>query len=80
MLEEGRVPHKSNIVYLQFKLLSAHIGFGGQDGGEDDVREPERGKKPVKKMCSMRGAETEQKELREVRISSVCLDLSHSCL
>ena len=40
MLEESRVTHKPNIVYLQFKLLSTHVGFGGQDGGEDDVREP----------------------------------------
>lgn len=40
MLKECRVTHKSNIVDLQFKLLSTHIRFGGQDGGEDDVREP----------------------------------------
>lgn len=40
MLKEGRVSDKSNIVYLQLKFLSAYVRFGGQDSGEDDVREP----------------------------------------
>lgn len=31
---------KSNIVDLQLKFLAAYVRFGGQDGGEDDVREP----------------------------------------
>lgn len=34
--------HKSNIVYLQFKLLSTHIRFRSQNGGKDDIREPEK--------------------------------------
>lgn len=40
MLKEGRVSDKSNIVYLQLKFLPTYVRFGGQDGGEDDVREP----------------------------------------
>lgn len=31
---------KANIVYLQLKFLPTYVRFGGQDGGEDDVREP----------------------------------------
>lgn len=40
MLKEGRVTDKANIVYLQLKFLPAYVRFGGQNGGEDDVREP----------------------------------------
>lgn len=45
MLKESRMTHKTNIVYLQFKLFPTHFRLGGQNGGEDDVREPRRRKK-----------------------------------
>lgn len=45
MLKERRVAHESDVVYLQFKLLSTHVGFGGQDGGQDAVGEPSTGKR-----------------------------------
>lgn len=67
MLKQGGVAHKSNIVYLQFKLLPTHIRFGGQDCGEDDVREPKIGKNPNKKMCNVGRARTSQTQLRWVR-------------
>lgn len=51
MLKEGRVAHKSNIVYFQFKFLSTHIRFGGQDGGKDDIREPLKWKTRLNKKC-----------------------------
>lgn len=62
MLKESRVTHKSNIVYLQFKLLSTHVRFGGQDGGQDDVGEPKRRKNRLNKKSvqgGMRGYRTE---------------------
>lgn len=62
MLKESRVTHKSNIVYLQFKLLSTYIGFGGQDGGQDDVREPLRSRNRLNKknvQGGMKGYSTE---------------------
>lgn len=52
MLKESRVTHESNIVYLQLKLLSTHVGFGGKDGGQDDVREPLGGKKRLSERCA----------------------------
>lgn len=45
MLKKSRVTHKSNVIYLQFKLLPAHVRFGGQDGGQDDVGKPSERKK-----------------------------------
>lgn len=69
MLEEGRVTHKSNIVYLQFKLLSTHVRFGGQDGGQDDVREPLRGKNRLNKNCVQgRMRETSGDKLRVFKL------------
>lgn len=59
--------NKSNIVYLQFKLLSTHVRFGGQDGGEDDVREPLRRKNRDNKKCVLGGMRvTVQKQLGQV--------------
>lgn len=66
MLKEGRVPHKPNIVNLQFKLLSTHIGLGGQDGGQDDVRKPQKEKRKQQlseELCRV-AKETEQEKLK----------------
>lgn len=58
MLQKSRVTHKSNIIYLEFKLLSTHIVLGGQDGGQDAIRKP-RGRKHKlnEKPCKLGAAE-----------------------
>lgn len=40
VLQEGRVPHKTHIVYFQLKLLPTDVRLGGEDCGKDDVGEP----------------------------------------
>ena len=59
--------HKSNIVYLQFKLLSTHVRLGGQDGGKDDVREPLRRNRLNKKSVQGGMNVAAQKRLGQVR-------------
>lgn len=73
--------HKSNIVYFQFKLLSTHIRFGGQDSGEDDIREPLRRKTRLNKKYVQRGYGIEIAGTNEKGyIRSVCFNFSHFCL
>lgn len=80
MLEESGVPNETHIVYLQLKLLPTHIRLGGQDSGEDDVREPywrKRGEKDLSKPAESRAGREESNKISEkVAIISNSVSLS----
>lgn len=49
-LQESRMSNKSNIIDLQFKFFATHVGLGGQDGRENDIREAWRRNKRQNKI------------------------------